>query len=258
MEVEIHVLVAETLERIQRRFVADDLAEGGGIAFVADRCVERRRAHADGLQVSDLARRDLELDRELLVRRFAAELLGQRHRGAAHLGDLVDEMDGQADCLRLVRERAFDGLLDPPSGIGRELAALTGIEALHGLDEADVALADQVEQREAEVFIIHRDFHDEPEVGLDHVIASLLVAAADALRERDLLVDGQKRRLADLLEIKLEVAAVAMGHGFRGRALLFLQKRRRSIGHVKFSRHKSVEFLSGQGLGFEGHDCVMS
>src|SRR5213078_2434654 len=98
-------------------------------------------------------------------------------------------MDGQTNGLTLIRERALDRLFDPPSGVGRKLAALARVEAFDGLDQPDVALADEVEEGKTKVFIVHRDLHDEAQVRLDHVIASRLVAAADALRERNLLVD---------------------------------------------------------------------
>jgi hypothetical protein len=101
-------------------------------------------------------------------------------------------VDGQADRLRLVGQRPLDRLLDPPGGVGRELAALARVEALHRLDEADVALADQVEQRQAEILVVHRDLHDQAQVRLDHVVAGGLVAPADPLGERDLLLDRQQ------------------------------------------------------------------
>ena len=151
---------------------------------------------------------DAELHRHLLVARLAAELLGERHGGAAHLGDLVDEVDGQADGLRLVGQGALDGLFDPPGGVGAELAALARIEALDGLDQADVALADEVEQRQAEILVVMGDLHDQAQVGLDHVIAGGPVAAADAAGELDLLGDRQQRGLGDFLEIELQAAAL--------------------------------------------------
>jgi hypothetical protein len=56
-----------------------------------------------------------------------------------------------------------------------------------------------------------------------HVVARGLVAAADTLRERDLLVDRQEGRLADLLQVNLEVAAVR-GHGRRLGGLRLLKE----------------------------------
>ena len=211
-------------------FVAHDLAEGGGVAVVADGRVERGRADADGLEVGHLVDRDAELHRQLLVGRLAPEFLGERHGGPAHLGNLVHEVDGQADGLRLVGQRALDGLLDPPGGIGAELSALARVEAFDGLDEPDVAFADQVEQGQAKVLVVMRDFDDQAQVGLDHVVARRLVAPADAAGEGHLLGDGEERRLGDLLEIELQAAALqGIGIGLDRRRLRFVEKGGRSV-----------------------------
>ena len=186
---------------------------------------------ADGLQVRDLVGRDLQLDRQLLIGGLAAEFLGELHRRAPHLGNLVHEMDGQADRLGLVGEGALDGLLDPPRGVGGELAALARVEALDRLDQADVALADQIQQRQAEVLVVHRDLHHQAQVGRDHMIPGRLVAAADALGQLDLLLNGQEGGLADFLQVKLEVAAFAVrDRGLGGNGFGTLKKGRRRIG----------------------------
>ena len=117
---------------------------------------------------------------QFLVRRFAAEFLLQLHRRAAHLGNLVHQMHRQADGLGLVGQRALDGLLDPPGAVGGKLAALGRIEPLDRLHQADVAFADQIQQRQADAFVVAGDLDDEAQVGLDHVFARLLVALLDA------------------------------------------------------------------------------
>ena len=61
---------------------------------------------------------DADFFAELVVGRFAAEFLAHLQRNAAHLGDLVDQMDRQADRLALVGQGALDRLLDPPGGVG--------------------------------------------------------------------------------------------------------------------------------------------
>jgi len=46
---------------------------------------------------------------------------------------------------------------------------LRGSKALDGFDQAEVAFADQIEEREAKVLVVVCDFDDEAQVGLDHV-----------------------------------------------------------------------------------------
>ena len=112
-------------------------------------------------------------------------------------------MDRQADRLALVGQSALDRLLDPPGGVGAELAALGGIETLDGLHQADVALGNEVEQRQAEIRVIVRDLDHEPQVGADHQGARLAVALLDFRGQLDLLVGSQKRDLPDLTQVNL-------------------------------------------------------
>jgi hypothetical protein len=88
-------------------------------------------------------------------------------------------MHRQADRLGLVGQRALDGLLDPPRAVGREFAALGRIKPLHRLHQADIPFADQVQQWQPDPFIIARDFHHQPQVGLDHLLAGFLVPLLD-------------------------------------------------------------------------------
>jgi hypothetical protein len=73
-----------------------------------------------------------------------------------------------------------------------------------------------VEQREAEILVVHRDLNHEAQVRLDHVVPRGLVPAADPLRQRDLLLYRQEGSLADLLEVDLQVAPVERGGGRLG------------------------------------------
>jgi len=47
-----------------------------------------------------------------------------------------------------------------------ESLRLCAIETLDGFDQADVAFADEVEQRQAEIFVVHGDFDHETQVAL--------------------------------------------------------------------------------------------
>ena len=150
---------------------------------------------------------------QFLVGRFAAQFLLQLHRQPAHLGNFVHEMNRQADGLGLVGQRAFDGLLDPPRAVGGKLAAFFRVKALDGLHQADVAFADQIQQRQADAFVIARNFHDEAQIGLDHLLARLFVALLDFGGEFNFLLRREQFHLADFAQVKLDgrVAVVAAG-----------------------------------------------
>ncbi len=110
-------------------------------------------------------------------------------------------MDRQADRLALVGQRTLDRLLDPPRGVRAQLAALGGIETLHGLHQADVAFGNQVEQRQAEVRVVMRDLDDQAQVGADHQRARFLVALLDAGGQGDFVLRCEERDLADLPQV---------------------------------------------------------
>src|SRR3989440_1516891 len=112
-------------------------------------------------------------------------------------------MDRQPDRLALVRKGALDRLLDPPGCICAELSALRGIETLDGLHQTDVALRNQVEQRQAEIRVIVRDLDHEPQIGPDHEGAGLAVALLDLGSQLDLLVGSKERDLPDLAQVNL-------------------------------------------------------
>ncbi len=135
-------------------------------------------------------------------------------------------MDGQADGLGLVGQGALDGLLDPPGAVGGKLAALGRIEALDRFHQADVAFADQVEQRQADAFVVAGDLHDQAQVGLDHLLARLLVALLDARGQFDFLLRREQFDLADFAQVKLDggVAVVAGSLSLGRRRNLFSRR----------------------------------
>ena len=115
--------------------------------------------------------------RDLLGRGLAAELLPQVFGGPHDAREVGRAVERHPHRPALARERGQDRLADPPHGVGDELDALVGIEFAGGGEEADVALADQVGEREAAVLVLlgHRD--DEAEVALHQLLHRLLVAA---------------------------------------------------------------------------------
>ena len=138
--------------------------------------------------------RQVRLVGDLLERRLAAELRPEVPLGAVHLLQPLDDVDRHPDRARLVGERAGDRLADPPGRVGRELVAAAPVELLDGADQAERALLDQVEERQALVAVVLGDRDDEAEVRLDHPLLRLRVAALDLLRELDLL---RRRSAAD-------------------------------------------------------------
>src|SRR5207253_10459506 len=90
-----------------------------------------------GLEVRAFSGSDSDLCAGLVVSRFTADFLAHLQRDAAHLGNLVAQMDRQTNRLRLIRQRALDRLFDPPCGVGAKLAAFGRIETLDRFHQTD-------------------------------------------------------------------------------------------------------------------------
>src|SRR4051812_44934078 len=183
--------------------VGDELAELG-LLLVADRLLERDRGLRRPLDRLDLLRLDARDVGDLLGGGLAPELGDQLALGPADLVELLDDVDRDADRARLVGQRASDRLADPPRRVGRELEALAVVELLGGADQAERALLDEVEERQALVAVVLGDRDDQAQVRLDHLLLRVEVAALDALGEVDLLLGGEQADLADVLEEQLE------------------------------------------------------
>src|SRR5215217_1967849 len=183
--------------------VGDELAELG-LLLVADRLLERDRRLGRALDRLDLLRLDPGVLGDLLGGGLAAELRDELALGAADLVELLDYVDRDADRARLVGERARDRLADPPGRVGRELEALAVVELLRRADQAERALLDQVEERQPLVAVVLRDRDDQAQVGLDHLLLRVEVAALDALGEVDFLLRCEQSDLADVLQEELK------------------------------------------------------
>src|SRR5438552_3388730 len=112
-------------------------------------------------------------------------------------------MHGQADGLALIGQRALDGLLDPPCGVGAELSAFSRIKTFHGLHQTDVAFGDEVEKRQAEIRVVMRDLDDQAQIRPDHERPGLAIALLDFRGQLDLLVRSQQGNLPDLAQVNL-------------------------------------------------------
>ena len=124
-------------------------------------------------------------------------------------------MHRDADGAGLIRDGAGDGLADPPGGVGRELVSFGIVEFFDGLDQAQVALLNQVEELHAAADIALGDGNDQAQVALGELFAGFLVAGCHALGDFQFFLGGEQRHLADLLEVHAHgvVGGDAFGDG---------------------------------------------
>src|SRR5918996_3158150 len=200
-----HVLAPQVLggqlERRLGRLVLDEVAQLG-VILLADRLLQGDGQLRDPQDVLHLARRPLELQRDLLRRRLAAELL---HQLALHVHDLVQllhHVHRDADRARLVGDGAGHGLADPPGRVGRELVAAPIVELLDGTDQPEGSLLDQIEEGKPAAEVALGDRDHESQVGLDHLLLGRHVAALDPLGQEHLLVSGQQVDASDRAQVE--------------------------------------------------------
>ena len=161
------------LERGLGRLVLDHVAELG-VAVLAERLGQREGVGGEAHRLGDLGLGHLEVGGELGQRGRAAELGLEPAPRLLEAGQRVAGVHGEADRAARVGDAAGDGLADPPRGVRGELEALAPVELLDGVDEAEVALLDEVEQRQARGLVLLGDRHDEAEVRLHEQQLGLL------------------------------------------------------------------------------------
>src|SRR5438552_18156287 len=195
------VLPQQGVVRRAGRLVLEEVAE---LAVLTDRRLQRQRL-ARGLQDQPhLLRGHTCTLRQLFRRGLAAHLVDHVPVHARDAVERLDHVHRNPDRPRRGRDGASDGLTDPPRRVRRELEPPPILEAVHGLHQADVALLDEVEQRQiaAEIALGHR--HGEPEVGLHQLALGLPdgpVARLDFDQQRLQLLARQSRLLLELLQL---------------------------------------------------------
>jgi len=74
----------------------------------------------------------------------------------------------------LIGDRARYGLQDPPDGVSGELVAAAVFKPFRRFHQPDVALLNQVQERNGAVEVSLGQGDDQPEIGFDHFRSSLV------------------------------------------------------------------------------------
>ena len=174
------------------------------ILFLADRRFERHRFLRNLDDFAHFFNADAHRFRDLLRLRFAPLLLKQLAADANQLVDGFNHVHRDADRARLIGNRAGDGLTNPPRRIGREFEALCIVELFNRLDQAEVALLNQIEEEHAAADIALGDGDDQTQIRLGELLFRRLrhlAAHFHLLGDLDLFFRRQQRHLADFLEV---------------------------------------------------------
>src|SRR5665213_1096257 len=209
------------------------------VLFLAERRLQRDRLLCQLQDLPDLVERKLHLLGYFIGGGFASELVDQGAGGASDLVHRLDHVNRNADRAGQVRDRAGNGLADPPGCVGREFVAALVIEFVDGPHEADVAFLDQIQELQAAVGVLLPNRYHQTQVGLDqlglgvlgHAFTGLDLAhdvAESAFRQLGLFLDGPYLGLrgGDGPRQRLELAGPQAQT--RGDGLLF-QRRRTNV-----------------------------
>ena len=107
-----------------------------------------------------------------------AVLVYQLVGGLPHAVDGLHHVHRDTDGAGLVRDGAGDGLTDPPGGVGGEAEAAVTVKLFSSLDQADVALLDQVEERQIVAHVLLGNGHHQAQVRLAQAAAGIQAVAA--------------------------------------------------------------------------------
>ena len=109
------------------------------------------------------------------------------------------------------------------------------------MDETQIALFDEIRQREAPMRVVARDADDEPQVALDHRLPRVEVAGPRRAGETQFLGGGQQRMLADIVQVELR----NVGDEVPGQARMRLVERQ--VGRVAVRLRRRVLGCVGVG-----------
>ena len=191
------------------------------LAVIRGRGVEQHVAagHA-GFHLDDFLALDVEVpgdDVDFLLGQGVAMGEGVVHVGAGLeallLAAQVEEQlalrlgRGDLDHAPVLEDVLVDLGLDPVHGIAHEPHALRGIEAAHGLHEADVAFLDQVALRQAIAQVLARDGHHQAQMRHDEATCCVEVVVVPQLAGVfGFLLGGEHGHAVDCRDVGVEIA----------------------------------------------------
>ena len=116
----------------------------------------------------------------------------------------LDHVRGNADRLARVDQRPLDRLLDPVAGVRAKPRAHRRVEPFDRPQQPEVALLDEILQRQPLAGVAAGDVHDQSQIGPHHAIASREVALADPRGQLALVGGGQQGGFVDFAQIRFQ------------------------------------------------------
>src|SRR6266550_422837 len=222
-----------------RQILGDEALDERAITIGIERGVEPHVAGVErGERLHDLERQ-LRRVGDLFRRRLSTQRLPEILGSAHDAGQIRGPIQRHAHRTALPRECGENRLANPPHGVRDELDALIGIELARRREQTDVALADEIGERQAAILVLLGDGNHEAQVALYQLLHRLLIARANLPGERDLLLLRQQRSLGDLVEVLIEDVALV---------LVMAQTREQAAAPATALHDASLSRRDGRGL----------
>ena len=101
-------------------------------------------------------------------------------------------MNRQADGARLIHQASLNCLTNPPSRVSGKTKASLRIEFLHGMDQTQITLFHQVQQRQTAIGVAASNLDYQAQIALDHFCPGFLAAFLCQTGIHLLLVGGEQ------------------------------------------------------------------
>jgi len=215
----------------------------------------------------DLFKLHVHLSRDLLGQGLAPEVLQEPALDLLVFGNGFHHVHRNADGAGLIRERARDGLPDPPGGVGGELETAAVIEFLDRLEQAEVPLLNEVQKREVRraADVALGDRNHQAQIRLGEFFPRLLVALFDPARKLLFLIPGNERDATDFPKIHLHrIARIHLALEVVAFAAAVVHGRGRGLGLEEIARFDDldvrllelhVEVLEEEDVVLDAREC---
>src|SRR5262249_4979605 len=146
-----------------------------------ERRIQRDRRFCESLKLNHALLGKIYSSRYLFWKRVASEFLIELARNALHLINQFHYMYGDMNGTRMLSHGTADGLSYPPCGIRAEAKATARIELLRSTNQPQVALLNQIKQRDAMVAIAFGNTHYQSEVSFHQALLCFQAPGSNAI-----------------------------------------------------------------------------
>ena len=106
-------------------------------------------------------------------------------------------MNGQANGSSLIHQRPFNGLTNPPGGVGRKAITQLRIKFFYRPHKPQIALLNKIEKLEAAIDVASGYFNHQPQIALNHSVSRCFTTFLKLAGVVNLFVGRQQRRKAN-------------------------------------------------------------